>query len=1576
MNKFADRYDWIGEFHQGVAIVKKNEKYGAIMIGGKEIFPPIYDHLSNFVDGYATATYLGEDRTVNLSGQIQVKNGPEFVFLPEEYDWGFDYYEGICVVVKEGKYGIIDANYKILIVPSYTSFSGFNNGYAFFGNITTCVIDTHCNIIFSNVKKFNNFYFRASLPLNPNLFGLINNNLNIIIPFEYKEITKLNDKYLFVKNEKGNYVVDYKGKELFEFGTDDQITIKDVCFVVKKWQTTRIISFEGKELLHIKSNEIFQDIRNINDFYYVINTNKENRSHHYIISKSGKTIVNETGNLNVYFNSDYFYYRSVYGVLFKIDDKGNIQLLKTFWNNSQLSPEIVKKEIVLLKGKQVPSDYLHYRFTNLSDGLMSVCDTEGKLYGLANQNGDLLIRPKYGCLVQWKEYSYIVSILDKSELVNGDYSSAVHRFGIIDKTGKILLPFDYSFLGILIPEKIIAYSQTARITGAFTFINSHVSNNNNHQYGQPFSEGLLNSDLSVICTPQYYKIEKIDKLDYFKVTDVLGKWWGVIDYNGKVILPMKYRSISCSDKPIASFLVHGTYESSFSRNYVNEKGDFVVSTNDGKTISIPSSKYDWCGDFNQQNFALVERHGLKGKINTKGELVSLSGNKQMVVPQEYSWAYDFKFGYAIVCQNFKWGAVDSNFDLIIPCKYDYLDVFIEGFFRFKMTGQGFLGIIDKNDTVIADSEYRQVECIEKRYFKLSKSSGPSFYNVSPLFDIISMDGKKVLPHPCCDANMETIGNKDVWIATNDRKKGVCCDGKEIVPFIYDNITIKDERIICTKDDCNKEEPIQYNSNGEVIIRYHNSEILVPSDYSVAMDSEIGLFRVKNDEGWGLINLKKELIVPTKYSYISEFVGTYAIIGEGKKVSGLNEKSIYDTDVKYGIINTSGVIVIESKYSDIVLYKNGFIGFRDKELMGVMSSDLSILIPPSYHYISELGKQFFIVHNSDHQIGLLSCNNEVIISYGEFDEIEELSTGLLKLTKHTCFDPYVKIANVQGEFVIGDDDSFEDVTEVYNGLMMAQKKEYYDCRDDAYYNVYNLYDVKGSQILPYFCKEIHFLENGYLSIKGDKGWGIADVSGNILIEPNYTEELNFENNVSEINVKGSALTQKINKEGRVIVHNGNNSIELPDSVYWGTNYINRVSIVRGKGRGNNVIGVADLKGKVIVPTQYLCVSLLSNKTIRVQDGDCYGIFDLKGNVIFPPVFTSIEYINQDRIKVTWNLSIITEWNRHEYTKISNYKGYGNDYLVKNRSALCNLKAEIVNDKEILFIGKFINGYARAYKEITIEDERVQMKQVGVIDTSGETIIPLIYDGIVIYEDSSYIRVRKDGKFGIAHLKSKTVKMFNELDIKHMWEIDEFGRCVYSTDCKYSNKSEDWIGGTRGVLNENGILVPAGKYNDIDLLENGLIIVSNENGVGLLDKKGYEILPMKYSYISSFKGNYATICLGGEPDDYYNKIIGGKWGVIDSSGKIIKECVSDNEEVLEEKNSDNIKTNNQTAFEEPSVIIYDRIPEAKERSSYDDYDYSRDDYDDGPYSKYGGYNGWDDDTIDEAFDGNPELTWNVD
>ena len=435
------------------------------------------------------------------------------------------------------------------------------------------------------------------------------------------------------------------------------------------------------------------------------------------------------------------------------------------------------------------------------------------------------------------------------------------------------------------------------------------------------------------------------------------------------------------------------------------------------------------------------------------------------------------------------------------------------------------------------------------------------------------------------------------------------------------------------------------------------------------------------------------------------------------------------------------------------------------------------------------------------------------------------------------------------------------------------------------------------------------------------------------------------------------------------------------MYWGTDFIYGVSIVRGKGRGDDVIGVADIKGNIIIPIQYKSVSLLSNKTIRVQEGDCCGIFDLKGNIIFPPIFTSIEYIDNNCIKVTWNLKFATKWSRNGYTpgSDSKYKGYDNDYLVNNRSAICNSKAEIINDKEIIFVGKFINGYARAYKEVTIEKGRIQLKHTGVVDASGKTIIPLIYDGIIIYDNSPYIRLRKNGKYGIANLKSGKQKMFNKLDIKHLWDVDKLGRCIYSEDCEYDSNCEDWIGGTRGVLSLKGVLVPTGKYHSFELLENGLIKVLSEDKslCGLLDKDGKEIIPIRYSFISPFKGEFATICIDEKPEYERPYIIRErKWGVIDSTGNFVKRCVSNHAEVLKEE-YDNKKTDNNTQFEKPSVILSDRIPEPKERHDYDyGYDSYRDDDDEGPYSKYGGYNGWDDNTIDEAFDGNPELTWNID
>lgn len=64
----------------------------------------------------------------------------------------------------------------------------------------------------------------------------------------------------------------------------------------------------------------------------------------------------------------------------------------------------------------------------------------------------------------------------------------------------------------------------------------------------------------------------------------------------------------------------------------------------------------------------------------------------------------------------------------------------------------------------------------------------------------------------------------------------------------------------------------------------------------------------------------------------------------------------------------------------------------------------------------------------------------------------------------------------------------------------------------------------------------------------------------------------------------------------------------------------------------------------------------------------------------------------------------------------------------------------------------------------------------------------------------------------------------------------------------------------------------------------------------------------------------------------------------------------------------KTMKLSAFEPYDIIL-------KEDTTVPEYNYSDDD-DEPSYYKYGGYNGYDDDTIDSAFEGMPEATWNID
>lgn len=189
------------------------------------------------------------------------------------------------------------------------------------------------------------------------------------------------------------------------------------------------------------------------------------------------------------------------------------------------------------------------------------------------------------------------------------------------------------------------------------------------------------------------------------------------------------------------------------------------------------------------------------------------------------------------------------------------------------------------------------------------------------------------------------------------------------------------------------------------------------------------------------------------------------MGNGDFVSFLNEHSeLHRASVKYGLINLKGEEVVPLENDDITLFDNGYIGFKKDGLWGLMSASLSLVVAPAFSSMYLFDNWHFVIGNNGEQ-GLIDCCGNTIIPLQYFDKIETSEDGYYKIVFEGYLQSRCKLYNAQGEVVLGDDDSYEEITYKGNGLNLVRKSEWYDSREDAFYYVYNLCNVNGKSFFP-------------------------------------------------------------------------------------------------------------------------------------------------------------------------------------------------------------------------------------------------------------------------------------------------------------------------------------------------------------------------------------------------------------------------------------------------------------------------------------------------------------------------------
>lgn len=302
---------YLGDFKEGLALIKIEKQYGFINNLGEIQFQNDYYCKNDFYDGLALIQSKSNKKYgyINKYGEIIIK--PIF-----EYANNFS--EGLASVCFGNKWGYINASGEIVIELKFDNVNNFYNGYATVrkGNLTDCreaLIDKNGNIIIDfkyphlgrfsdgliNYKYFDNT--RKELCFNTGFIDLEGNkaiegnnyNAQSHCTYEFKD--GVSTLYNFEKrkwvaiNTKGDIILDnnydnlkYSGNGLFCFSRIDHWNKKDD-------RKNGLMNIEGNIIGNELFNRWFFFKENLAVVEYGKNSNNLTRG---IIDKNGEFIIN------------------------------------------------------------------------------------------------------------------------------------------------------------------------------------------------------------------------------------------------------------------------------------------------------------------------------------------------------------------------------------------------------------------------------------------------------------------------------------------------------------------------------------------------------------------------------------------------------------------------------------------------------------------------------------------------------------------------------------------------------------------------------------------------------------------------------------------------------------------------------------------------------------------------------------------------------------------------------------------------------------------------------------------------------------------------------------------------------------------------------------------------------------------------------------------------------------------------------------------------------------------------------------------------------------------------------------
>ena len=506
-------------------------------------------------------------------------------------------------------------------------------------------------------------------------------------------------------------------------------------------------------------------------------------------------------------------------------------------------------------------------------------------------------------------------------------------------------------------------------------------------------------------------------------------------------------------------------------------------------------------------------------------------------------------------------------------------------------------------------------------------------------------------------------------------------------------------------------------------------------------------RGKRYDGEQKLNLKKVFAVIIAIAVIIMFfIGISKLFNREssteEKTVALGYYPVY-TEGKWGVINTSGDIVITPEYDEY------------------------IVVPDSSQAI------FICTTDVDYENGTYSTkainekNEQLFTDYEQVEAIENYdssnnlwyASGILKVSK----DGKWGVIDTKGNVII--DCTYDDITAlkgVENSLLTEVDGKY------------GVVDYVGSVIIENNYESIEPLadtyENGYIVENADGKYGVITYTKTAAVAEEFDDIKNVYGN-------GKYYVVKEGNNWEVIDTDANKYLE---GEYDDIVDINGENAIVSNDKKFGVVAIAD--GKNIIDMNYDSITYASGDKYIVSSDSKYGVIDANGNVLLEPSYTNIVYRNtagfyeastengkSDLLDSDLNVKlsdvIISELNTSSgYVKVrqdGEYKYY--NFRFEERPSTDVLSGNTI------FLSRNEDG------------------MYGFVDRNGNVVTDYIYEDATEQNAFGFASVKKDGLWGAINSRgqiavSPAYNLDNNILVEFIgkWHLGEDLNLYYFTD----------------------------------------------------------------------------------------------------------------------------------------------------------------------------------------------------